>query len=57
MNTSVDTDLRKVTASTTLCHLCSVEQLEKWAKEARRQCKIQKEKTDEEDNKSRDHNA
>lgn len=37
MKTALDMELQKVAVATTLCHLCSLEQLEKWAVEARKQ--------------------
>lgn len=36
MKTALDIELQKVAAATTLCHLCSLERLEKWVVEARK---------------------
>lgn len=35
MSTVMSEELRKVAAVTTLCHLCTMEQLEQWVAEAR----------------------
>lgn len=39
MSAELDMELKKVAAATTLCHLCTLERLEKWVEEARRQPK------------------
>lgn len=41
MKAEMDKELRKVELATTLCHLCSLTQLEKWAAKARKQAKGQ----------------
>lgn len=39
MSAALDQELQKVAAATTLCHLCSLERLERLVAEARRQPK------------------
>lgn len=44
MKTMMDEELRKVEAVTTLCHLCSLEQLEEWVAEAKNPVKRRRRK-------------